>query len=176
MVRTTRDIANRALALHALVACSFGFDKSAAISWCKKEGVITALTESELKDLESNSADMDQYQCYVEALYAFVWVLGRVDKLDFNDHCPEHMVGIYPDLLTDESAVEFIDLVNIQSKQKVLEACDLAYCIHWALRDIELNGGARYPNGIEPYVVVERRRVLEWLLSEESWDEISLDT
>ena len=32
------------------------------------------------------------------------------------------------------------------------------------------------PGKVPPYIVVERRRDLEWLLSDEDWDDISLDT
>jgi len=36
--------------------------------------------------------------------------------------------------------------------------------------------GEWIPGNLKPYVVVERRRALDWLLSKEAWDDVSLDT
>ncbi len=64
---------------------------------------------------------------------------------------------------------------RLRSDDQIVSAADLAYCLHWAIRQSELEG-KRPPGKVPPYVVVERRRALEWLLSDEDWDDVPLDT
>jgi hypothetical protein len=49
------------------------------------------------------------------------------------------------------------------------EALDLARCVTWGLGDADLSVGFS-PGEVEPYVVWERRRALEWLHGAD-WDE-----
>jgi hypothetical protein len=47
--------------------------------------------------------------------------------------------------------------------------------MHWAIFESQLKGEfADHP--LPAYLVVERRRALEWCFSDSPWDEVSLDT
>ena len=53
---------------------------------------------------------------------------------------------------------------------------DLFYCYHWACVEKQIRPETKIGK-LNPEVVVERRKGLEWLISEEKdWDNISLDT
>lgn len=64
----------------------------------------------------------------------------------------------------------------IRNVEKILDKLDLFYCYHWACVENSLRPETKIGN-LNPEVVVERRRGLEWLISEEKdWNDISLDT
>ena len=65
---------------------------------------------------------------------------------------------------------------KLRNVEKILDMLDLFYCYHWACVDKQLRPETAIGK-LNPEVVVERRRGLEWLISEETdWNEISLDT
>jgi len=84
-------------------------------------------------------------------------------------------VKVFPDLKKDESPIEFVSGFVVRNQVEITEMCDLFYCIHWAVRDLLLKGGAS-PLIVGSYVVEERRRALEWMIEERSWERITLDT
>ena len=52
---------------------------------------------------------------------------------------------------------------------------DLAYCLHWAVRDA-LNQRRAVSGVVDEQELRCRRLALEWLLTTDPWDEITLDT
>ena len=60
-------------------------------------------------------------------------------------------------------------------QEAILSQFDLAYCLHWAVRDAMLKGQA-VPGKLSGNAIIERRRALEWVAGEEAWDEVLLDT
>ena len=65
---------------------------------------------------------------------------------------------------------------RLRNTEKNLDMLDLFYCYHWACVEKQLRPETAI-GSLNPEVVVERRRGLEWLISEETdWNEISLDT
>jgi len=111
-----------------------------------------------------------------EVYWALVWALGLIDDAAFS----------VPDEVCDGGeAVKIVssckDYDDFRSKTKlrdiedILDMLDLYYRYHWAVVDDRLNN--RETIGIDPGVVTERRRGLEWLVSDvEDWEEVSLDT
>jgi hypothetical protein len=57
---------------------------------------------------------------------------------------------------------------ELRDAEEISAALDLARCLTWGLGDPELSLGFS-PGEVEPYVVWERRRALEWLLGAD-WD------
>lgn len=65
---------------------------------------------------------------------------------------------------------------RLRDLDEILDMLDLHYRYHWACVEQQLHPDTNIGN-LNPEVVAERRRGLEWLISEETdWDEISLDT
>lgn len=96
-------------------------------------------------------------------------------QLDFTQACSDDFVEMMPELLTQESSVAFRNKARLRPIDEVAAACDLAYCLHWGIRHASLTGQKR-PGRLDEYVVEERRRGLDWFLSDEPWDEWQLDT
>jgi hypothetical protein len=174
-LRNKDDIANRLFCLNAVAAVSYGFDRSQAIEWLRQEQLDSLLTKSEFRFLNHGDGDVTSYQTQVEGMWALAWALCLVPELDFWKDCDDRFVALLPNLKKHERCIEWRRRSQLRSTEDIVAALDLSYCLHWAVREAELSG--KYPPaGIKAYVVVERRRALEWLLGDEPWDSVSLDT
>lgn len=173
--RTVDEIFQRLLCLHALAAIAFGFDKQKAIVWTDSEGIYSAFTENEKAALQNKKKLSSQFKFQIEGMWALAWVLGLVPNIDFSKPCDQMFAALLPDLIRGQSSMYLKEKISLRPVQQQYEMCDLAYCLHWAVRHRELKGfGA--PFGLASYVIPERRHALEWLICDESWDEIVLDT
>jgi hypothetical protein len=173
--RSQAAIVDRLLALHAVAAASYGFDKAKAIEWLKRERLTPAQAETERQFLEHTKGDPLAFRFQVEGMWALAWALNLVGTLNFWSECDDNFVALMPNLLKMEDATAVRAKASLRSRPELCAALDLAYCLHWAIRQAQLEG-AEPPDGLTPDIVVERRRALEWLLSAEPWDAVSLDT
>lgn len=175
-LRSKSEVVKRTLCLYACVACSYGFSKEKAKKWLKKEGLYDGLAHSEVRYLDDPSdQNTSLFQWQVEALWAITWVASHHDKLDFSDSCSDDFITLFPDLNEGTPSTNFKELAEVKGSEEVVAALDLVYCLHWAIRDAELRG-MPVPGKVPPLVVRERRRALEWVVSNEDWDDIVLDT
>ena len=177
--RNCTEVSNRILSLYACVACAYGFSKATAIEWLKREQLWESLTESERQFLEGRAeSSTSTIQWQVEALWSLTWTAGYHDDLDFSRPCPDSFIQLFPDLKKGEDTASFKAKCQLRPSEAIIEKLDLSYCLHWAVRDFELSGRetGRGPNKVEGQVIVERRRALEWIISDDDWDDVSLDT
>lgn len=173
-VRATELIVKRLLAMNAAVASAAGLGQSRAIAWLERESLIDYLARDEKNWLFKNKGRLHLY-CRVEGLWALTWVLGVAPILDFSKACSDNLVYLLPHLLEDESSRRFRDEVRVRDLYEIVSACDLAYCLHWSVRDSQLRKVA-LPDCIDPETIEERRRALEWVLGDTSWESVPLDT
>jgi hypothetical protein len=108
-------------------------------------------------------------------MWAFAWGLNLVADLDFTEICDDGFVYTLPDIKKSESSESWRHRAYLRSADELLAKCDLAYCLHWAIRQASLDRKLP-PGGLRDGIVVPRRRSLEWMLSVEYWDHVSLDT
>ena len=174
-VRTPIEILDRIVCLNAVAAAAHGFDKKRALDWLAQEGMVENLTNDERSFLNLDLGDADAFKVQVEAMWALAWVVSIAPSLDFWRDCDPRFVMMLPDLKNSQSSAVFRASGNLRSEIEIGSECDFAYCLHWALRDAKLNG-TQSPKGLTPYVLVERRRALEWIISTDDWDMVSLDT
>jgi len=174
-IRPLEVVVDRALCLNTVVACACGFSRARACEWLHREKLEYALTTHEESFLKSAYGADVQFQIRVEGLWALAYVLSIVDVLDFGSYCDARLVTLMPDLKRNASASTFRRIATFRAGDQILQALDTAYCLHWAIRDAELRGDTP-PGHVEPYVVIERRRALEWCLSEDDWEEVNMDT
>lgn len=174
-LRDKTEIEDRALVMHAVVAASFGFDRRRALEWITANVGLSRLAESGRIFLNAGQNDRGRLRTQVEALCAFAWALRKLDTLDFMIQCPDTLRRLYPDLKIGESPKRFRETGQLRSFQEIFDQCDLAYCLHWCVKDAMLKGD-RLSSSVVPQVIIERRRALDWMLASENWDEMSLDT
>lgn len=179
-LKSAREVSIRALILYALLCGVIGnYPKKVLLEWIEANELLDKLEPSERKYFLSRRAlcelSRDQLENSIEALNALLWILGKVKRLEFDKYVEDNMASKLPDIEKGEPANGFLDSVKLRTPNDVLQKCDLAYCIHWALVDCKLKGMDR-PGKVSAYVVLERRRALEWAISPDSWDELELDT
>ena len=175
ILRTVDEIIERSLALFAVVAASYGFSKKSAISWLEKEGIYNRLVASEKSFLADDDGDVPFIQSQVEALNAYAWSLGIVNSFEFDQVCRNDLIRLFPDIKNNGNSMTYKAKAKLRCLEDIVTACDLAYCLHWAIVQSLLENKILH-NDVGPHVIIERRRALEWMLSKDDWDELSLDT
>lgn len=174
ITRSKDEIVNRVFGTLALAASAYGLDRKKALAWLEREGSLAILTSTERDFLGGSQMKPTPFMEQIEGMWALCWSLKVVPDLDFSKPCAGDFVKLLPDLKEDEAGAAFRGKVSIRDSEEVIAKCDLAYCLHWGVVQAGLTG--KLKKSIKPYVIVERRRSLEWLLSNESWDEVHLDT
>lgn len=110
-----------------------------------------------------------------ETYWALVWALGLVKDIEIPDSICDCQKAI--SLVSDcQNYEEFKNQCKLRNIEEVLDMLDLYYQYHWATTEKRINPDT--PIGdLNSDVVWERRRGLEWLVSDiDDWNEISLDT
>jgi hypothetical protein len=174
LARSLAEAIDRCLAMQVVAACAYGFSREQGITWLKQETQLK-LTEAEHAFLESGFGDRRKFMFQIEGLYALAWGISIVQDLNFSRPCPQDLVTRFPDIKKQESSNSFRESADFRSTDELRKALDLAYCLHWAVRQASLDNRS-VPGKVESYVIVERRRALEWLFDEQDWEFISLDT
>ncbi len=175
MPRPQDEIEMRALSLHCVVAASCGFPAARALEWLLREGLVDSLTPRERDFLQGRDLNNVVFQSQVEALWLFAWVFSKFDDLNFAQPCQDNLVTLYPNLHKAESSEDWRRANRLRGPMQILEVCDLAYCLHWAINQAMLER-EKLPGRLNSLVIIERRRALEWILSRDDWDAVPLDT
>lgn len=112
-----------------------------------------------------------------ETYWVLLWALNFISdkellKVETTCDCKKaiELAAIYTDVETAKSCAK------LKSAEKLLDMADLFYRYHWACVEKQLRPQTSIGN-LNPEVVAERRRGLEWLIGDkQDWNEISLDT
>lgn len=132
-------------------------------------------TEKKLFNGEYTQQDIIDVTWTYESYWSLVWALGLIEDISLpNEICDcEKAIKLVSEA---RSFDEFKAKCKLRDVEEILDMLDLHYRYHWACVEKSINPNT--PIGeLNPEVVVERRRGLEWLFSEEEdWFEISLDT
>lgn len=174
-LRSKDEVVDRLLCLYVVCACAYGFDRSKARAWLEGEQLWAKSTKAERAYFETGPDKPYRFASVVEALWALVWALGLVDKLDFSAECGDNLVTILPDIKHGEGGSAFRSKAKLRSLHEIEEACDLAYCLQWAVRDAQYKN-AKVPGTAPEYVIPVRRHALQWLIVDDPWDEVTTDT
>jgi len=175
IIRTQDEIVDRLLTGSALAAVAYGLDPNKAYRWLCQEKLEDVLLESERRFLDGHDSESLSFKVQVEGMWTLAWSLQLVKHIDFWKDCDPGFVLLLPNLKAGDSSEMIRSSASLRSSEEILAECDLAYCLHWAIRQAELVG-LPAPTNLKPYVVIERRRALEWLFCNAPWDAIPLDT
>lgn len=187
-LRSLDDICRRAIAclLSTQVACDIennDYEKSVQLftKLLNRYGVKANLNpkEKRLFDGTYSKQDSVDVEWTYEAYWSLVWALGLLNDIsDSSTICDcEKAIRLVGDC---DSYEEFKQNCKLRDVEEILDMLDLYYRYDWAVTEKRLNPDTPIGN-LNPDVVVERRRGLEWLISdkekfEDDWFEISLDT
>lgn len=110
-----------------------------------------------------------------EAYWSLVWVLGLIEDISLPSNiCDcEKAIKLVGD---NKNFDEFKSKCKLRDVNEILDMLDLYYRYHWACEEKRINPNTDIGN-LNPDVVIERRRGLEWLFAiEDDWFKILLDT
>lgn len=189
LCKTQEQVCKRFLACFfcAMLACDYGSDRESfenegrktICSFLEQFNVKNELYPDELKII---TGDCDERLAVnvswtLECCYALMWALGFISTEEMEE--PSNMcdtrvlVKLVQQFKTFD---EFMAVCKMHSQSEVLDMFDIYYNFQWACDDKRVNPSTNCGE-LNGEVVMERRKALEWLISEEQdWNEISLDT
>ena len=149
------------------------------VAWLKAEDLWDVVSPLEADFLQSNGPPRQAVvnaTWRAEALWVLLWSLRKVDDLEFPTKlCDMERLQLCLPRVGAPTAA-FINSADRRSTPEILDAVDLIYRTHWAIRDAQIKGKP-IPAGLKVGVVVERHYALNWLvLYDDEWDEITTDT
>ena len=182
VLKNLDDVCNRAIANLVSIQLALSIDqkddydeaREICLGILNQYDVQDCLLEKEKRLFDNNYTEQDiidvvwTYECH----WALIWALGMIDNKDFE---------IPNDICDTDKAIALLSHIKDDGKlrnvEEILDMLDLFYRYHWACVEKRINPNTTSIGELEPPVVMERRRGLEWLFSEEDdWNDISLDT
>ena len=177
--RSVAAIVDRIIGLQAVVMKAFKAPAEMQASFAKAFKPATKLSPAERAFMRAKKPDVDTlkeltWRC--EALEVLLWSIGLTAEL------PPMNADVSPQAQLDlvEACRDAAGLKRVaqrRSHAELLDASDLLYRAHWAVRDSSLRG-KKPARALAPDVVLERDHASRWLLSQggQAWDDDSCDT
>jgi len=176
--RSTEEVALRSIALMVVAAKATTRDQEQTRRRIATYRLHDAFTPNERAFIEHPQPaprDCTQLSWRIECAWVMLWALGFVGALGRPDKQVEPSVVI--DSLKARGRDRFAAEARLRPTGELLDAADLLYRYHWAVRDAELNGLAP-PANLEAGVVLEWHYALNWLIGyrDAEWDDVTTDT
>jgi hypothetical protein len=178
--RPAKQVAQRALSLYATLFALFAADVPRPIvrAWMAENGLRTdysVLEERFLNDEKLSEAELNLLSHRVEALNALCWTLRKAATLSPAEYVDDDLDCLFPDIRRGQGIEAFMRVENLRDPATIFISLDLYYVLHWGVVESALKNRPR-PGSVDPYVIVERRHGLEWVMSTAHWDDVELDT
>jgi hypothetical protein len=173
--KTADEVVDRLLCIFVAAGCSYGFDRKKARAWLRGENLYGKMTPFEREFIEKDEGDHPKFELEIEAMWALAWILGLIPRLDFSKNCSNRFAEMLPNIPKGANSKALRAKVRLRPTPEIVAACDLAYCLHWGIRQAAISK-LPTPGKVASFVIEERRRALDWFLSNEPWHEWPLDT
>lgn len=178
------SIVNRSLALFCVLAVAFEPEptfKEAVFevsNWANANEITSSFSDAENVVFEEITSEKirDLFWGQQESLYAFGWALGWVAEIDSTDYLPDDFGNIFPDISKAELPSIFISKCRLRTLENLSRELDFYYCLHWWATEHRASPKERKRIPISTVAIKARRKSLEWILTPQLWDEVSLDT
>jgi hypothetical protein len=173
--QSVQAVGTRILCMSAVAAHAFGLPLDATRAWVDREGLRDSLSRTEGQFLAgAQQKYLLEMQIQVDSLYALAWCASLVDTFSVHGRIPDDLVSCFPDLRSSKSSSSFRARLALRPEEEMLPQLDAAYCFHWAWRDARLSLKRMRVN--HEASVGQRRKALEWMMRDGTWDEVPLDT
>lgn len=181
-LRDAKEVARRALGIYvaALRAESLSTNQEIPPENIKIRLPIgfAALTPEETAFMQSKVPDKQQIITHIwgyEALLILLWALKLAPSLpDPTEICNVPALG---SVILENDEEKLVAIAKLRPTSEILDALDLHFRIHWAVREASLNSQIP-PAGFDASVVQERHRALNWLVlfEDADWDNVDTPT
>jgi len=175
ILRPKKEVTDRVLCLYALIGLSMdNVNRVALKDWLIDEGVYGSLEigEKQLFEIPRREYPRNkkmELSWLRESMFLLIWA-GDYVKEELS--LPREQVDIekYLKFIPPEvPSIKFEKEFEYRSIEEIHFQVDLNYCLHSIIREDKIKE-------IDNSVLLERRRALEWLVSNDNWCEVSLDT
>ena len=181
-LRQASEVGQRTLALFvvALRAESLGTGKEIPTAELREQRptAFRLLTPNEASFLDAAAPEQQQIVNFTwryEALFLLQWALGLVPDLPHPSRVCD--VRTVARMMLDTSEEDVLARAALRPTAAVLDALDLHFRLHWAVRQARLDGkdGAK---DVDAGVILERHHALNWLVRFEDadWDDVDTPT
>lgn len=180
-LQAAADVARRAVALFAVALRAESVSGGNPIPLAEMRGRLPflddALSPAEQQFLQNEAPDEQtvvNFAWRYESLALLQWALGWTETLPF----PDEICDVpWTARVALDHAVFSLDSATLRSSSELLDALDLHYRLHWAVRQSQVEGKPA-PANLEAGVVLERHYALNWLTRFENkpWDEVDTPT
>ena len=176
--RTAAEVGERVVALYCLAGMANGASGPMMLDWLRGESLLHCLDGEESRLMAQETLSEPQINTLSwnqESLYMGAWALSLVSEPTWPDaEC--NLDPVFPHLPPEVSPQDFLRNASLREAQEVFHEADFYYSLDASLRHDELWGGQdvkyRYPM---VQIVMERRRLLDWLIQDTAWKDITLD-
>lgn len=177
IIRSAPDIAKRILILAYLYTTIHNDDdKQNIIAYLKAESLWDDVSQREqaLFNKETLSEkEARNLSWRVECIKVLLWSINKIDDLGLPIDEASEIFNLIPRYM--ESSEEFVNGAVIRDTTEILDASDLIYRIHWAVRQAGIDDTE--VQNINPDVVPEWHQAINWItFYEDNWDDITTDT
>ncbi len=176
--RTEQEVVYRAIAITIVAVKGETADHSLAQKLTSEFGAHDFYSPKEREFIEDPTPTKQSrinFSWKYECAFVLLWALGFADSL----YRPDRICDVpwIANLLKAEGTQGLLSKSNLRSQCELLDAADLIYRYHWAVRDATLNGRDA-PSQLILGVVQERHHALNWLIGyyEAEWDDVPTDT
>jgi len=114
----------------------------------------------------------------VEMCFPLFWACGLCSELPYPGEVSNFVGELAQKIMPCESFDELKKLLNPRSKAEILDEADLIFRMDWACVEARIKG-AEPSGGLNPDVVVERHKGLNWIVGaydSEDWDSVVPNT
>jgi Domain of unknown function (DUF4272) len=176
-LRTPSEIATRLLALICVAVKGEGLEQAELIKFIDARGASNLFSPEERAFIDERAPspqDMMQYSWRYEAAWVLAWALHLLEE---PLAMPTAICDV-PRLVLMVRDTPDLAARGTRPLPDILDATDLIYRIHWAVRQAALDGAVP-PASLEPGVVMERHKALNWLIGyndNAAWDDVGTDT
>ncbi len=176
--RSVREIAFRALCLLPISGRGCGLEPDDEAMMVENHGLTAHFTPAErayINDPSPPEPIRVQFCWHFESAWVLLWALGYVEE---GLAPPEEVCDVHRayQFAADRPGERFLADAKPVAFAEILDQADLAYRMHWAVRQMWLTG-QETPGVINPSIVYERNYALSWLTEPHvSWDEVEVDT
>lgn len=129
--------------------------------------------ESRIIDGTYSMQDAIDMDWAYESFWALLWCLGLVkDISDGSGVCDcQKAIDI---VMSCKSVSDLVKKSKLRKKEEILDMLDLYFRYNWAINDAKVNPASSTGN-LNPSTVIERRRGLEWVVSNvDDWYDLSM--
>jgi hypothetical protein len=178
-IRPVEEVVGRALALMLVAVKAEGLEDEIVQRVMADFGIDAFLSPDERAFIADPAPDQQSTINFLwryEGLWVMLWALGYIEELSFPDQICDVPRSV---TIIRESGghAGFLAGSKLRTTAGILDQCDLAYRLNWAVTDARLRGEPA-PANMEAGVVYERHYALNWLRCylDQDWDDVRADT